>query len=62
MASPRKKTSTSKTARPDAISHQKDDYGQVEDWFSQFERAKSASKKRQLAARICDARISRTIH
>jgi hemerythrin superfamily protein len=50
MASSRKKTSS-----PDAISLLKADHRQVEAWFSEFEGARSTSKKQQLAASICDA-------
>jgi hemerythrin superfamily protein len=50
MASTRKKTSVQ-----DAISLLKGDHRQVEGWFSKFEGARSASKKQQLAASICEA-------
>jgi len=50
MASSRKKTSSQ-----DAISLLKADHRQVEEWFSEFEGARSASKKQQLASRICEA-------
>jgi hemerythrin superfamily protein len=50
MASSRKKTSPQ-----DAISLLKADHRQVEEWFSEFEGARSASKKQQLASRICEA-------
>jgi len=39
----------------DAIALLKADHRQVEEWFSQFEKARSASKKQELAATICDA-------
>jgi hemerythrin superfamily protein len=55
MTSPRKKT-TSK----DAISILKADHRQVEDWFSEFDGARSASKKQQLASRICEALVIHT--
>jgi hemerythrin superfamily protein len=50
MASTRKKSSSQ-----DAISLLKADHRQVEEWFSEFESARSASKKQQLATSICDA-------
>src|SRR5580658_10266223 len=50
MSSARKKST-----HGDAISLLKADHRQVEEWFSEFEKARSASKKQQLAARICDA-------
>ncbi|HEX3914283.1 MAG TPA: hemerythrin domain-containing protein [Steroidobacteraceae bacterium] len=50
MATTRKKSSSQ-----DAISLLKADHRQVEEWFSEFESARSASKKQQLATRICDA-------
>jgi hemerythrin superfamily protein len=40
---------------PNAIALLKTDHRQVEGWFSQFEKAKSQSKKQQLANNICDA-------
>jgi hemerythrin superfamily protein len=45
----------SKAANLDAIALLKADHRQVEDWFSQFEKSSSASKKQKLAAQICDA-------
>jgi hemerythrin superfamily protein len=50
MASSRKKT-----AAHDAIALLKADHRQVEGWFSEFEGARSGSKKQQLASRICEA-------
>jgi hemerythrin superfamily protein len=52
MSSARKKAAA---AHADAISLLKADHRQVEGWFSEFEKARSASKKQQLAAKICDA-------
>lgn len=40
---------------PDAIALLKADHRQVEAWFSQFEKASAASRKQQLAGRICAA-------
>ena len=50
MARARKKTSPQ-----DAISLLKTDHRQVEEWFSEFEGARSASQKQRLASRICEA-------
>jgi len=55
MASSRKKTSSQ-----DAISLLKADHRQVEKWFSEFEGARSASKKQQLASKICEALTAHT--
>ena len=55
MASNRKRTSSS-----DAISLLKADHRQVEGWFSEFQKSKSAAKKQQLASRICEALIVHT--
>jgi hemerythrin superfamily protein len=52
MPSARNKVSST---RGDAISLLKADHRQVEGWFSEFEKAKSSSKKQQLASKICDA-------
>jgi hemerythrin superfamily protein len=52
MASARKKTSS---APADAVSLLKADHRQVEEWFSEFENSKSASRKQQLASKICEA-------
>jgi len=59
MASKGKKRASS-TARArgkqlDAIALLKADHRQVEAWFSQFSKSKSAQKKGQLATQICDA-------
>jgi hemerythrin superfamily protein len=55
-----RKTKTSaahslRSKRLDAIAVLKADHRQVEEWFSQFAKAKSTQKKRQLATQICDA-------
>jgi hemerythrin superfamily protein len=47
--------STAKSKMRDAIALLKADHRQVEEWFSQFDKTKNPSKKRQLAANICDA-------
>lgn len=53
MATARKKSAAS--SRADAISLLKADHRQVEEWFSQFKKTNSTSRKQQLAGRICDA-------
>ena len=57
MASTRKKTSSTHS---DAIALLKADHRQVEAWFSEFQKSKSASKKQQLASKICEALIVHT--
>ncbi len=60
-------SSTTRSARTsrtpgDAISLLKADHRQVEEWFGQFEKARSDSKKKDLAQRICQAlRVHATI-
>jgi hypothetical protein len=44
-----------KSGSRDAIALLKADHRQVEGWFAQFEKARSASRKEDLATRICDA-------
>ena len=39
----------------DAITLLKADHRQVEDWFGQFEKARTAARKLELATRICNA-------
>jgi len=48
-----RRSSTRKPARMDAITLLKDDHRQVETWFEQFEKARSADKKADLAKKIC---------
>jgi len=55
MASTRKIKSAAQTSRMDAISLLKADHRQVEEWFSQFEKSRGASRKEQLASKICEA-------
>ena len=43
------------TTRSDAIALLKADHRQVEDWFEQFEKARSDDRKRSLASNICNA-------
>jgi hemerythrin superfamily protein len=54
MASMRRKTSASRSNQ-DAIAILKADHRQVEEWFSEFEKSKSTSKKERLASNICEA-------
>jgi hemerythrin superfamily protein len=45
-----------KTTKPlDAVALLKADHRQVEEWFEQFDSARSATKKKQLATNICAA-------
>jgi hemerythrin superfamily protein len=48
-------TSARGTRTADAIALLKADHRQVEQWFEEFKTARSAGKKRNLAATICDA-------
>jgi hypothetical protein len=45
----------SSPARNDAIALLKSDHRQVEDWFEQFEKARSEDRKQDLATKICNA-------
>ncbi len=47
------KSASDKT--PDAITLLKADHRQVEDWFAQFEKARDADRKQELATSICEA-------
>jgi hemerythrin superfamily protein len=55
MATKRPSSSTAKSKARDAIALLKADHRQVEEWFSQFDKTNSRSKKQQLATNICDA-------
>ena len=55
MAARKSTRKTSTRARKDAVSVLKADHRQVEGWFSQFEKARSEERKRDLATRICNA-------
>jgi hemerythrin superfamily protein len=56
MATARKKSLKSAgSTRADAISLLKADHRQVEEWFAQFKKTNGASRKQQLASRICEA-------
>jgi hemerythrin superfamily protein len=60
MAAARKKSLPARGAPSDAVSLLKADHRQVEQWFSEFEKSNSASKKQQLASKICDALTAHT--
>lgn len=51
----RAKHKRAKSASQDAIALLKADHRQVEDWFEQFEKARSDERKSDLARRICGA-------
>jgi hypothetical protein len=53
--SPRPAATRAKARKPDAIALLKADHRQVEEWFSQFEKTNSRSKKQKLAFKICEA-------
>jgi hemerythrin superfamily protein len=55
MAARKTKASSQSPARTDAVALLKADHRQVEDWFAQFSKSRSDSKKQQLAAQICAA-------
>jgi hemerythrin superfamily protein len=56
MASKSKRSSSSSRAKSlDAVALLKADHRQVEQWFSQFAKSNSASRKQQLASNICAA-------
>jgi Hemerythrin HHE cation binding domain len=64
MAKKKRKSTTSRAksssrsgapASPDAIALLKADHRQVEEWFEQFESARSDDKKKSLASQICQA-------
>ena len=55
MAAKTKSTKKSRSKQLDAIALLKADHRQVEEWFSQYDKSKSESKKQQLANNICHA-------
>jgi hemerythrin superfamily protein len=55
VASKKKAKSKSKSRAMDAIALLKADHRQVEQWFEQFSKSKSESRKEKLAASICQA-------
>jgi len=48
-------TRAASSRKPDAIALLKADHRQVEDWFSQFEKARDDDRKQRLATKICNA-------
>jgi len=54
MATP-SRTRPKNTKAQDAVALLKADHRQVEQWFEEFESARSAGKKQQLATNICNA-------
>jgi hemerythrin superfamily protein len=54
MAARKRKTST-RPANTDAVALLKADHRQVEEWFAQFSKSRTTSRKQQLAAQICAA-------
>ena len=55
MATRKAKKKSSKRPTLDAVGLLKADHRQVEQWFEAFEKTKSDTKKKDLAARICKA-------
>jgi len=55
MAATKKSSSSPRSKGTDAIALLKADHRQVEQWFSQFDKSNSKSKKQQLASSICEA-------
>jgi len=51
----KKKTSKAKKTPVDAIALLKADHRQVEEWFEEFEKARAATRKSDLASKICTA-------
>jgi hemerythrin superfamily protein len=49
------RASSRATKAPDAVQLLKADHRQVEDWFAEFEKARSDSRKSDLASKICTA-------
>jgi hemerythrin superfamily protein len=54
-ATAKKKSSKKSSAPKDAVALLKADHRQVEEWFEQFEKSRSDSKKKDLATKICTA-------
>jgi hemerythrin superfamily protein len=55
MARAKAKSTAKRGKGSDAIALLKADHRQVEDWFEQFEKARGADRKQDLATKICDA-------
>lgn len=51
----RKRSPAGKRSTQDAIALLKSDHRQVEDWFQQFQKARSDARKTELAGKICAA-------
>jgi hemerythrin superfamily protein len=51
----RRKTSTRTPRNADAVAILKADHRQVEEWFAQFSKSRTNSRKQQLASQICAA-------
>jgi hemerythrin superfamily protein len=60
MVLARKKSTSSRSPHTDAVALLKADHRQVEEWFSQFSKTNGASKKQQLADKICEALTAHT--
>jgi hemerythrin superfamily protein len=55
-----KKRKTSNRTQTDAVAVLKADHRQVEEWFAQFSKSRTNSRKQQLAAQICAALTTHT--
>jgi hemerythrin superfamily protein len=55
MARAKSKSSKTRSSRTDAVALLKADHRQVEEWFEQFEKARTATRKQDLASSICSA-------
>jgi hypothetical protein len=65
MSSPKPDSKSHRTRNPaanipDAIAVLKADHRQVEEWFEEFEKARSSDRKAELAGKICDALTAHT--
>jgi hemerythrin superfamily protein len=49
------KQRSARSEQPDAIALLKSDHRQVEEWFEEFEKARTSSRKQDLANKICEA-------
>ena len=62
MATKSKRKSVSRAKPQDAVALLKADHRQVAEWFSEFEKARTASRREHLSANICSAlRVHTTI-
>lgn len=55
-----KKRKTSNRTQTDAVAVLKADHRQVEEWFAQFSKSRTNSRKQQLASQICAALTTHT--